>query len=299
MAGNNKKCKLCGETGSSVLHKSRDYLVSGSDFPVIKCNSCSFKFTGDCPPEKEIGQYYKSENYISHSDTSKGILARLYHLARTLMLRRKYNLVKKYTGLKKGTLLDIGCGTGYFPGYFKKHGWEAIGIEKDENTRKYATSINGVEVFDQGHIKSLQSNHFDCITMWHVLEHFHDPDSALNSAIAALKNAGILLIALPNCDSYDANYYGPDWAAWDVPRHLWHFTPSTFGKYISGFNLEISAIHRLPFDSFYVSILSEKNRQNRMPLIWGTAIGKLSFLKSLANVRNSSSIIYVVRKKVI
>ena len=297
MALNSNQCRVCRETDFSVLHRSKDFLVSGSDFPVMKCNNCSFKFTGDYPSEEEIGKYYKSENYISHSDASKGLLNRLYHLVRSLMLYRKYNLVKKYTGIKKGTLLDIGCGTGYFPGFIKKHGWEAAGIEKDEQARRFAAEVNNIEVFDQGHIKSLQSNSYDCITLWHVLEHFHDPDSAVKYSIAALKDNGVLIIALPNCNSYDAMHYGSDWAAWDVPRHLWHFTPDTFERYLSGFNLRILKMHRLPFDSFYVSILSEKNRKSGMPFTWGTVIGKLSFIQSMADIRASSSVIYIVKKK--
>ncbi len=216
-------CPLCSSDKTGLLLNCIDYFVSRKDFPVFMCSECGFNFTQDYPEESEIGAFYESEDYISHSDTSKGLSNKLYQTARTIMLGRKKVLVEKITRLNKGKILDIGSGTGYFASVMKKGGWLVNGIEINEKARDFSKSHFGLEVNTPNRISMYESGSFDCITLWHVLEHFHDPLKYFSEVYRLLKPGAVCMVALPNCSSYDANHYKQFWAAWDVPRHLWHF----------------------------------------------------------------------------
>lgn len=289
-------CPLCVSENIAEHLSCADNFVTGEVFPVFRCSDCGFIFTNDYPPESEIGSYYKSEEYISHSDTDSGLINKLYHLARAIMLRRKWRILKSQTRLSNGKLLDIGCGTGYFPHYMSKKGWLVSGIEKDEKARNFATSRLNIEVFNSDKIFHLDEKAYDCITLWHVLEHFHDPDSVIKAAGMALKESGIIVIALPNNRSYDSIHYSDKWAAWDVPRHLWHFNPETIKLFLKKHGMGIVAVKRLPLDAFYVSMLSEKYKGARFPMVSGLFYGKISLLKSLWNKNLSSSLIYIFKR---
>jgi SAM-dependent methyltransferase len=243
-----------------------------------------------------MSKYYQSDDYISHSDSSKGLLNKLYKVVRDLMLKRKTRHLLKATGLKTGKLLDIGCGTGYFAGAMKAEGWEVTGIEPDQNARKLATSLFGFNVIGPDQISSLTSKSFDCITLWHVLEHFNDPVKYFSEISRLLKPGGLCVVAIPNSSSYDAEKYGEFWAAYDVPRHLWHYNPVTFNRFLEKVGFWCYQTRNLPFDVFYISILSEKYKGASLPFIKGMIRGKLYFLMSLFNRNKSSSIIYFLRE---
>lgn len=290
-------CKICKSTNINEKFSCQDYFLTGEAFPLIQCNNCGFVFTNDYPEEIRIGNYYKSEKYISHSDTQKGILNSIYHVARKIMLSRKYRIIFDYSGIRKGTLLDIGCGTGYFAKQMQLKGWDVTGIEKDEIARDYAAKVNSINTFGSNKIESLDPKSFDCITLWHVLEHFHDPDRIITQSREALKDSGIMVIALPNNKSFDALHYGKYWAAWDVPRHLWHFNPENLSEYLGQFGYEVIGIRRLPLDAFYISVLSEQYRGKKPGLIMGMFWGFVSWMNSLTNREETSSLVYIARKK--
>lgn len=291
-----QKCPQCGSEKISLHLLCKDYFISRETFELYKCDSCGFVFTQNPPDESAMSKYYESDDYISHSDISKGLLNKLYRIVRGVMLRQKVHLIQKKTGLKKGTLLDIGCGTGYFGGAMKEAGWHVIGIEINEIARNHATSRFGLNVISPEKISSLSSGGFDCITLWHVLEHFHDPFQYFSYISNLLKPDGLCVVALPNCSSFDAKYYGKFWAAFDVPRHLWHFEPSTFNNFLSKVGFRCEEILTLPFDVFYISVLSEKYKGSENFFVKGIIRGKLFFLQSLLRIKGSSSIIYLVRK---
>ena len=228
-------CPLCSSEQISLYLNCTDHFISKKDFTIGKCAACGFLFTQNYPEESEISAYYESDDYISHSDTSEGLSNKLYRIARSFMLGRKKNLVNTITNKKSGNLLDIGSGTGHFAGTMKRSGWQVKGIEINEKARDFGISHFGLEIIAPDKISGLESNSFDCITLWHVLEHFHDPSDYASEIYRLLKPGAACIIALPNSSSYDAVYYGRYWAAWDVPRHLWHFSPETFmrfsGKY--------------------------------------------------------------------
>ena len=290
-------CIVCGSDSVSGHIDVTDWFLSKESFSIISCGNCGFMRTSGAPSEDKIGNYYKSEEYISHSDNRKGITHSLYHWVRSLMLRRKFRLVQKYSDCKKGKLLDIGCGTGYFPAFMKGNGWLAEGIEKDEDARNFAIDRFGLKVSSPGELISYHGTNTDVVTLWHVLEHIHDPANIMEDARKILRPGGACIVALPNCESIDARHFGPYWAAWDVPRHLWHFCMNTFCEFASGNGFEVVAIKRMPFDGFYVSILSSRYRSGGSGLLSGLLTGSWGWMTSLFRKSASSSLIYVLRSK--
>jgi SAM-dependent methyltransferase len=291
-----KLCPLCLSANTSLHFICTDHFISNEVFQIYKCTECGFEFTQDYPEEGEIGKYYESEDYISHSDKSKGFSNKLYRLTRCIMLRRKLGIIRKATGISKGILLDIGSGTGHFASTMKKAGWQVTGIEINELARSFSASNFGLDVTGPEGISALQSGSFDCITLWHVLEHFHDPFRYASNILQLLKPEGVCVVALPNCNSYDAKYYGNLWAAYDVPRHLWHFNPSTFGLFSEKTGFRVESVRTLPLDVFYISALSEKYKGSEMSFLTGIVKAKLFALLSSFKKARSSSIIYILRK---
>jgi 2-polyprenyl-3-methyl-5-hydroxy-6-metoxy-1,4-benzoquinol methylase len=289
-------CPLCLTERISLHFRCTDHFISKEVFEVDICAECGFQFTQDHPEEGEIGKYYESEEYISHSDTSKGLSNKLYRLARKIMLRRKLKIIRKTTGLNEGTILDIGSGTGHFANTMKEAGWQVTGMEINEKARSYSASRFGLEIAEPEHISGLPAGSFDCVTLWHVLEHFHDPFRYASEIRRLLKPDGLCIIALPNCRSFDAKHYGKFWAAYDVPRHLWHFNPETFRRFAYKTGFRIEKLLSLPLDLFYISILSEKNSGSRIPFLKGMTIAKFYTFASFFNNKRSSSIIYILRK---
>jgi ubiquinone/menaquinone biosynthesis C-methylase UbiE len=289
-------CPLCSSEKIALHLSCNDHFISRKDFAIFNCSDCGFLFTQDYPEETEIGQYYESGNYISHSNTSEGFSNKLYRVARVIMLRRKKRLIGKITHLNRGTILDIGSGTGYFASTMKRAGWQTRGIEINEKARSFSITNFELEVDPPERITAYESNSFDCITLWHVLEHFHDPFRYISEIYRLLKPGGVCIVALPNSSSLDAKSYKQFWAAWDVPRHLWHFQPVTFRIFAekSGFILENLKI--LPLDVFYISLLSERYKGSGM--VFFKAMSKASFFSfmSVFNRNRSSSVIYILRK---
>ncbi len=290
-------CPLCSAVNLKEKFICTDHFVSKEKFPVVRCENCGFTFTQNHPDEADAAKYYESQEYISHSDTAQGLTNKLYRLARKFMLWKKARLVKKVTGISSGKILDIGSGTGYFAHTMKDEGWRSEGVEINEKARDYSKSEFGIDVFDPKELKELRPGGYDCITLWHVLEHFHNPDNYMKEIARLLKTGGICVVALPNSNSYDASYYRQFWGAWDVPRHLWHFTPVTFKKYCEMSMFELINIKTLPLDVFYVSILSEKYKGSKFHFISGMIRGLRFFLQSIFNKERSSSLIYVLRVK--
>lgn len=287
-------CPLCHSGEISGYLKARDHLLSSEEFSILQCRRCSFIFTDGVPSADQIGKYYQSTEYISHSDTRQGLMNKLYHTARNIMLEKKFRVVNKMSG--GGKLLDIGSGTGYFPAYMKKKGYQVTGVEIDEQAREFAKKEFGIPVFSpEEFLNDKIEGKFDVITLWHVLEHLDDFDLYLKKMLDRLEKDGKLVIALPNCSSFDARFYKEKWAGYDVPRHLWHFTPATFKILAEKHGLEIIKMKRLPLDPFYNSMLSEKYKGCKLYIVAGTVIGKLAYIESLFNIKKSSSIVYFLK----
>jgi SAM-dependent methyltransferase len=288
-------CPLCGSANISFHFTCTDHLASGKNFDLYRCPDCSFVFTQGYPDEEEIGSFYNSQDYISHEDNARGVLNSIYRKARDLMLSRKKMMIEKKSGMTNGRLLDIGCGTGYFAGMMLRSGWTVKGIEKNKKAREFAAARFSLDVIEPDKLSTLPDRGFDCITMWHVLEHLHDPFRYTNEIKRMLDPGGFAVIAVPNCASSDSSYYKDDWAAFDVPRHLWHFNPSSFGRFCEETGFKIVGQKRLPLDAFYISILSERNSGASFPMVKGLVNGSLFTVKSWFNIFNSSSIVFFLR----
>ena len=291
------ECPICKSKNINKFIDSKDFSTSSEDYTIFICNDCSFAFTQDVPDENSIGKYYKSEEYISHSDTKKGLFFKIYHIVRNYMLKNKQKIVEKYSGQKTGKILDIGTGTGYFINKMKQHGWSVAGIEQDDDARNFGKSNFNLDVFDKKKLFEFDDNYFDVITMWHVLEHVHRYNEYLNQIKKILKPNGKLIIAVPNYTSYDAKHYKKYWAAYDLPIHLWHFSPKSIKILLNNYNFNLIKKKGMPFDSFYVSILSEKYKKAPFGMIKGLFFGLLSLISAWGNINNYSSIIYIFDNK--
>jgi 2-polyprenyl-3-methyl-5-hydroxy-6-metoxy-1,4-benzoquinol methylase len=291
------KCPLCCSENIGQHLQTKDHFLSGEPFELFKCSDCGFVFTQDYPEETIMGRYYASDEYISHNDSASGLLNNLYRMSRTIMLRKKRSVIRRFTGLKRGSLLDIGSGTGHFIAVMKEAGWTVKGIEINEKAREFSVSRFGLDVLSHEHLSSLPSASFDCITLWHVMEHLHGPNKYASEIVRLLKPGGACIVALPNCDSFDAKYYMEYWAAYDVPRHLWHFTLKAFGLFAEKAGLKIKTILRLPLDVFYISVLSEKYKGSRFSFCLGILKGFVFSVRSLFRRTGSSSLIYCLRKE--
>ena len=290
-------CPVCGNSELQPYLSCKDYLTTQENFDICRCGKCGFALTQDFPSENEIGKYYEASAYVSHSDTHKGIINTLYHWVRKIALKSKAKTVIQYAPKKTGILLDIGSGTGYFLNKMKSENWVVTGIEKSEQARKYAKEKFDIDCRDSEYLYDIPSQTKDVVTMWHVLEHLEHLNDVMDRLHGLLKEDGTAVIALPNKESFDAAHYKEYWAAYDVPRHLWHFSPSDFEHLAKRHHFEIVAVKPMYFDAFYISMLSEKNKGTFLASFVGLAKGGLFFLRTLNNKKRSSSLIYILKKK--
>ena len=291
------QCPACFSPDIQHVLDAKDHTVSGEVFAIWHCHACTLRFTQDVPSPSLIGRYYASQDYVSHSDTQEGLVNRLYHMVRNHTLRSKCRLVKKLSGLPTGSLLDVGAGTGAFSHTMQEAGWRVTGLEPDATARKNAQEKYGLALLNPDELYHLPGQSFDVITLWHVLEHVHDLHGYLNAFHGILKPGGKLVIAVPNYTSNDAAHYGADWAAYDVPRHLYHFSPASMKQLVTAKGFTMESIHAMWFDSFYVSMLSEKYRNGSGNLISAAWSGLISNIKALSDKEKCSSEVYIMQRE--
>ena len=288
-------CPICA--GASLLPAIEvvDHSVSRERFHLMDCACCGFRFTNPRPAASELGRYYHSEDYISHTNTSLTLRDRLYQRARSWALSRKYRLLRRYE--PHGRVLDMGCGTGEFLAHLKSRGYLVQGVEPSTKAREQAIANHSLDVVP-GLDAVTHSERFRVITLWHVLEHLPDPRATLKKLYALLADKGLLVIAVPDRGSWDARHYGPDWAAWDVPRHLSHFRQQDLRALLQDHGFEIVRIKRMGLDAPYVSMLSEgyRGRGAGAALVMGALVGMQSNLVALVTGRPMSSSLYIARK---
>lgn len=282
-------CPACNSIEQSVKLELKDYFLTQESFQILTCKSCGLGHTQPRPSIENIGSYYKSESYVSHSSSNKGLINTVYNLVRTRTIKKKLSLLSSLT--QGNDLLDIGSGTGHFLKAAQNCGFVVIGLEPDVDARNFALSEHQLQLLDSSELYTLNKK-FDVITMWHVLEHVYELNKDLEQISNLLNDNGVFVVAVPNHSSFDAAYYGNFWAAYDVPRHLYHFTPDTIIPLVEKFNLKFDSIYPMKFDSYYVSMLSEKLKQGS--LFNALRIGWLSNFK--AKKSTCSSQIYVFRK---
>lgn len=290
----NSICTICGSASGTLFLRAKDYTATGETFAIYSCDNCASKYTAAPPAESVVGKYYNAPEYISHTDTKEGFVNRVYHIVRSITLKRKRSLVQSVTGKSTGSLLDVGCGTGAFAGQMFNAGWNVLGLEPDSNARNIAIEQHKIQALPSEELYKLNAS-YDAITMWHVLEHVYDLNGYFIELHRLLKADGALIIAVPNHTSGDARTYKEFWAAWDVPRHLYHFSPKTIEFLAERHNFKLIRKKGMWFDSVYVSMLSEKYKKGSM--IKGILNGFISNLNAMFNVSKCSSVIYILKKK--
>ncbi|MBS1920844.1 MAG: class I SAM-dependent methyltransferase [Bacteroidetes bacterium] len=290
------QCPVCGSADIKNILTVKDYTVTGELFPIAECGSCSLRFTQYVPGAASIAPYYKAENYISHTDETKGLIGILYKKVRKRTLANKRKLINRETKLIKGDLLDVGSGTGAFANEMLQHGWQVAGIEPDYEAKAMAKQLYSLVFTDEKELFQFPAASFDAITMWHVLEHVHDLKGYIQQMKSLLREDGKLFIAVPNYTSLDARIYKEFWAAYDVPRHLYHFSPFSMQKLMEKNGLKIIQYKPMRYDSFYISLLSSKYKNGKSRWLASFWNGFRSNLNSLRKVKKCSSVIYVISK---
>jgi|AntRauMFilla1563_2_1112583.scaffolds.fasta_scaffold00396_16 2-polyprenyl-3-methyl-5-hydroxy-6-metoxy-1,4-benzoquinol methylase len=293
------KCPLCKSGLFLNSEEVIDHAVSKESFIICKCTSCQILFTNPRPTYDHIARYYDFPEYYSHDDSAKGLTQLIYQQVKKIAINQKIKLLSDLKP-KKGKLLDFGCGTGEFIFQARKKDWKIAGVEPNQKARKQAMAKSEHGIYKD--LEALDKNErFDVITLFHVLEHVHDIRKVVKRLLKHLKSNGYLIIAVPNPDSYDAKFYQKDWAGWDVPRHLYHFTYESMKSFQNNFDLEIVDQKKMPFDSYYVSLLSERYQNPARSILINYLNAVKNGYKSnkFGNTKagNYSSNIFIFKKK--
>jgi 2-polyprenyl-3-methyl-5-hydroxy-6-metoxy-1,4-benzoquinol methylase len=267
-----------------------DYSVSKETFELYYDQDLDLLITSPQPSPENLGRYYESNDYISHTDSKRSLFEKAYHFVKGIALKNKLNLINNCSSIK-GNLLDIGAGTGDFLLTAKQNGWNTIGVEPSEKAKGIAIG-KGIQFSDS--TEELESNSFDVVTMWHVLEHVPNLETQIKELKRLVKPNGTIIIAVPNFKSYDANYYGKFWAAFDVPIHFWHFSKTAIKLLFEKEDIKLEKVLPMKFDSFYVSLLSEKYKNGKMNFVKAIWIGLVSNWKANWSLEYSSHI-YVLK----
>jgi SAM-dependent methyltransferase len=273
----------------------RDHSITKELFHVVACEPCGFAFTNPRPPADGLERYYASEDYISHSNRSKGLKEHIYQFARRRAISGKHSLIARYH--PSGRVLDIGCGTGQFLAYLASRGYQVQGVEPSTTAREQAIREHALNVLPSIS-GTVSEERFQVVTMWHVLEHVPDLRATFKRLYALLAVGGLLVIAVPDRESWDAEHYGTDWAAWDVPRHLSHFRRKDLRTLFHEHGFELVEIRRMWLDAYYIALLSEGYRGRSSLLAFPLAVfkGTWSNLQALVGIRPTSSSLYIARK---
>ena len=271
----------------------KDYSVSGEEFQLLHNKELDLLETFPQPSLDKLPEYYKSEDYISHTDTKRNLFEKVYHVIRKIALKRKLKLINSF-GTHEKRLLDIGCGTGDFLEVAHKNNWTVSGIEPNEDARIIANKKVKNAVFEIEQLLKFEPQSFDVITLWHVLEHLPKLEEHVSIFKKLLKPNGSLIVAVPNYKSHDAQHYKNYWAAYDVPRHLWHFSKTSISNLFSKENMTVAKILPMIFDSYYVSLLSEKHKSGKMKIFRAFKMGWQSNIRAKRS-GEYSSLIYVIQ----
>ena len=290
-----KNCPICNQNSFTKVYTCKDHSTSHENFTIINCNSCNFTFTNPRPSDKDLSNYYLSQNYLSHTNNKNTFFEKLYQIVRKIAVKQKLYLLNAFAKTK--VHLDIGCGTGEFLNACKNAGYKTKGIEPSDIASNQAIINFDLNVSKNTDLSQFETGEFETISMWHVLEHVPELKLTIKQLKRILMKEGKVIIAVPNLKSWDAHYYKEYWAAWDVPIHLWHFSKNSLQKLFELHGFTLIKTKPMLFDSFYVSILSEEYKTGKKNLIKGFFIGLISNFIGLFSKNGCSSTIYVFKKE--
>ncbi len=265
----------------------KDYLVSKETYEVMLHEKNEMLVTSPIPADLE--KYYESEDYQSHHNQEKTLLNFIYNTVKKRSFKWKESVFQNRNSMT--SILDIGAGTGEFLEYCKYNKYDVTGTEPSSTARRIAMQ-KGIHLLESIH--EITDRKFDVITMWHVLEHVPNLFECLDQLKQILKQRGKLIIAVPNFKSYDAEYYKEYWAAYDVPRHLWHFSQKSIHTLFESIEMKVVKVHPMKYDSYYVSLLSEKYKTGKCNYFKAFWVGMKSNRKA-SNTSEYSSLIYELK----
>lgn len=270
--------------------KIKDHFLTQEIFEIKETEIPGILKTSPIP--ENLDRYYESKDYISHHQDSGSLKEKLYKLLQKFNLNYKKKILISEIGKEK-KVLDYGCGAGEFI-KFIENDFETFGFEPNEKARSFAKEKTSKTKFISS-LDEIENNSLDAITLWHVFEHIDNQKDVLNIFRNKLKINGLLIIAVPNHTSYDAKHYQEFWAAYDVPRHVFHFSKNGMIKLMNNENWKLEKIKPLLLDSYYISILSENYKKNTLSWFFGGIRGAISNFKAL-KTGEFSSLIYCIRK---
>lgn len=285
------RCPVCKSNKIKYQITAEDFLVTREKFQIYGCLVCGLRFTNPRPNDDQLASYYDSHEYISHGNETSSLVTGLYKIARTFTLRKKRQLIEKISSNKR--LLDVGCGTGHFIEYCQQYGWQVNGVEPNQIARTQAEAKTKIII--QQDISEVVDATYNVITLWHVLEHLPDLEQIINKLKYLLAPGGTLIIAMPNYEAFEATVFKEYWAAYDVPRHLYHFNRKAVAHLTKLHGLKIVRTYPMKLDSFYISLLSNKNKSNANKYINSFITGLLSNIYAIKS-KNYSSLIYQIEK---
>ncbi len=284
-------CPVCTCSEAEEQGAYKDHSISKEVFGISACANCGCWYTTPRPTQDKLSRYYQSDEYISHTGTKRNLFEHIYHWVRKRTLRAKSRLISSYE--PNGKILDIGCGTGAFLEEMRARGYITYGMEPDAGARAKASAASTV----YGSLEQAKTSApFSIVTLWHVLEHLPHPRNTLKTIHAITSSNALLVIAVPDRESWDAATFSSDWAAYDIPRHLSHFRRSDISKLLKEHGFELLKIRSMWYDAIYVSILSAKYKGIPLPFIAGTLYGCVSNLIALCTTRPTSSSLFIARK---
>jgi len=294
------RCPICDGRAFVPFITCQDYSISREIFPIVRCIECDLLITSPRPTNDQLGKYYTSPAYTSHISTAKNIIDKIYFTARQFTLKWKLSLLEKTTHTSsQKSVLDFGCGTGEFLKVAKSNGWITTGMEPSDFARQQADTTIAQDIKASLLEVTSDNKKFNAITLWHVLEHVENLNTTLQTLKDLLEQSGIIFIAVPNYNSWDGAHYEKQWAGYDVPRHLWHFSTKSMNRFLKKHSLTLVRIIPMRLDAFYVSLLSEKYRNTESISIVGMIKALVNGIRSNYQARRNmeySSLIYVVKK---
>ena len=277
-------CPVCDSNDSSLYIKLKDrFKTNNETFSLVQCK-CAFVYLSPRPNENTISKFYKNNDYSPHAETSL-----FYKIAQKISFRWKLKIISKYSiNYNKPFILDYGSGKGEFADYLIKKSFDIDKYDPiftDKSTKMYSDS-NQI------------NKQYNIITLWHSLEHVHRLNQTLDKIYQLLSDKGVLLIAVPNINASEKQYFRDKWVAYDAPRHLYHFSSETMLKFLNKHGLEMIELKPIYQDTFYNTYLSLSSKYFLIKLIKTCYISIISFLKILfSNKQKSSSLLYICIKK--